>query len=223
MKSKNKKGNKRKQGNYRSQNRLSNNDRAILYRMVNPSIIKQIVVEDLIYSTSGTSNVTFGISATAIYSLYRFANAADWTAISDNYQRAQFLSFSVEVNRIISDTTASTTYPAGLGPLHIVYYPTVIDTAHTSGVLDVERCMLVNSHGVEPVFCNYLVPSVQCIEASGGQNYLFNPSIPFDINLITHMCGQLEIRINNPGGNATATLPLWSIRIVGVFKFDFAF
>jgi hypothetical protein len=156
-----------------------------------------------------------------VFSFYRFGNVTDFTQVSGGYQRTQLLSVSVEVNRIIGENSIANAYVGGLPTLHIVYYPCVIDTAHLSAALvQVESALLVQSHNVVPVRKTFTIPSVQTREQSGGQYYLMNPSVPFETSLITHLTGQIEINWNGTG-NAANTLPLYSIRIIGLFKFDY--
>jgi hypothetical protein len=200
----------------------SKNNKLKLYRNVqNLAIVRPIIVDDLITSYTGQSNPVFTITTNGVWSFYRFANSADFTNISAGYQRAQLLSVTVEINRIIGENSISSAYVGGLPTLHLVYYPCVIDTAHTSAnLILVESALLVQSHNVNPVKKSYKIPSVQTREQSGGQYYLMNPGLSFETSLITHLTGQLEVNWNGTG-NAASTLPLYSIRIIGMFRFDY--
>jgi hypothetical protein len=189
----------------------------------NNAIIRPIIVDDLLTSYTGQAAPIFQSTTNSVWSFYRFGTSADYTNISAGYQRAQLLEFRVEINRIIGENSIASAYVGGLPTLHLVYYPTMIDTAHTAANLVlVETALIVQSHNVNSVKRNYKVPSVQTREQTGGQYYLINPALPFDTGLSGHLTGQLEINWNGTG-NAAATLPLYSIRIIGLMRFDYPY
>lgn len=188
---------------------------------MNIAIVRPIIVDDLITSYTGTAPPIFSATTNSVWSFYRFGTSADFTNISPGYQRTQLLSVRVEINRIIGENSISSAYVGGLPTLHLVYYPCVIDTAHSAAnLILVESALLVQSHNVSPVKRQFKIPNVQTREQTGGQYYLMNPSLPFETGLSGHLTGQLEINWNGTG-NAANTLPLYSIRIIGMFKFDY--
>jgi hypothetical protein len=183
---------------------------SIMGQMLRRPVIKR----ETIQSVSGSQYLNFTTSSSNYYGLFQFGTSVDFTAIIDGYQFFRVVSISIEVSRRIPETTINTLYTSGLPSISIAYYPLVTNVALSNAlIMDNEFQLLIPGITQNMFRKSWLVPSAFTSILNNGFSYLINPSQCLEGNLTALWPGQLSIGVFNSSSTATATIPIYDVKL----------
>jgi hypothetical protein len=155
--------------------------------------------------------------------IFDTAISQEYSDLRTEYQSAKLLSFQIEISRIIPDDKVATIYPSGMPMLHLIYLPGYVNfaTSNTTTLRN-ENALMISPKIVNTLRKNYKPPDLQCIVLNNGVYYVMNPAKAISTNFNGTFPGCIEIGWNATTA-ATASVPLYQMRIIALVEFSVPF
>jgi hypothetical protein len=155
--------------------------------------------------------------------MFDTAISIEYSDLRTEFQSCRLISFRIEISRLIAESSLPTIYPSGMPQMHLIYLPGYLNVATSNTTtLRNENALIISPQLKTTLFKSYKPPDLQCIVLNTGVYYVMNPSKPFSTNFNGTFPGTLQIGWNATTA-ATASVPLFQIRVLGLCIFSIPF